>query len=103
GQPGVAAPLGVRDLGVAGGEPLDVHLVDDGVVHGDVRMAVPFPVEVRVDDDRLGDVRAAVGVVGDVLFARPVRETRPVPVDVAVDGAGVGVDQQLVGIAAQAR
>jgi hypothetical protein len=45
-------------------------------------------------------VRPGVGVVEGVLVAPGVGEAGLVPVDVAVDRLGVGVQQQLAGVAA---
>ncbi len=47
-QAGVRAPLCVRDLGMGGGEALDVYFVDDRLVQRHVRWPVVAPVEVRV-------------------------------------------------------
>src|SRR5690606_12542622 len=100
GQAGVGAPQRLRDARVGGGEPLDVHLVDDRLVEGHVGRAVAAPVEVGVDDHALGHVGGAVLVVAAVGVAEVVGEAGRVPVHPAVDGLGVGVEQQLVGVAA---
>src|SRR5690606_1798748 len=45
------------------------------------------------------DVGPAVGIVGGVGVVLRIRKAGPVPVDVAVDRLGVGIDQQLGGVA----
>ena len=102
GQPGVRAALGLRDVRVAGGEALDVDLVDDRLVELDVRRPVVAPVEVRVVHDRPGHERGAVVVVARVLVAERVGKAGRVPVDLSLDGLGVGVDEQLGRVAALA-
>ena len=101
-EPGVRAAQLLRDVGVQLGEALDVRLVDHGLVVGDRAAAVALPVEERVDHHAVGHVRRGVVVVARVLVAEVVGEERLVPVDLAVDGLGVGVEQQLVRVAAQA-
>ena len=100
-QPGVRAALLGRDLLVQLGHSLDVCLVDDRLVVGDVEASVALPVEERVDHHGLGHVRAGVVVVARVLVAEGVAVQALVPVDVARGGLGVGVEQQLVRVAAQ--
>ncbi len=97
---GAADLLGDARVGL--GEALDVRLVDDRLVVRGARVAVVVPVEVRADDDRLAHVRAGVLLVVGVLVAPGVGEAGLRPVDVAVDGLGVGVEQQLVRVAAVA-
>jgi hypothetical protein len=101
-QAGVGAPKRLGDVGVRGREPLDVHLVDDRLVQRHVGCAVGAPVEVGADDHDLRHVRRAVGVVAAIGVAEVVGEAGRVPVDAAVDGLGIGVEQQLVGIASLA-
>ena len=88
GQPGVGAAQVVRDVRVPGGEALDVQLVDDGVVPGDVRPPVAAPREAVVEHHHRprherGRVQVVVAVAGRVVD------------EVALDGPGVRVDQQL--------
>ena len=72
GEPGVGAAQLRRQVRVAGGEPLDVQLVDDRVVEGDVGAAVVAPVESAVDDDPLGHAPGVVLLVAhQVIAARP--------------------------------
>ena len=101
-QSGVRPALLLRHVRVQLGEPLDVRLVDEGLVVGDVEAAVALPVEERVDDHAVGHVRRGVVVVARVLVAEVVAEQRLVPVDLAAGRLGVGVEEQLVGVAAQA-
>ena len=103
GQARVGALLLGWHARVAGGQALDVGLVDDGLVPRRARRAVVRPVEVGVRHDRLGHERSRIGVVADsVVLAQLVRVDRRIPLDLAVDRLGVGVEEQLVGIAAQA-
>ena len=101
-QAGVRPALLLRHVGVQLGEALDVRLVDEGLVVGDGGAAVALPVEERVDDHAVGHVRRGVVVVAGVLVAEVVGEERLVPVDLAGRGLGVGVEEQLVGVAALA-
>ena len=95
-------------VGVQRGDALDVGLVDDGLVPRGAGVAVVAPVEVRVRHDRLRDERRAVR---RMLGAPPgasaspdlVGEHRVGPLDLAVERLGVGVHQQLVGVAEQRR
>ena len=88
--------------GVVPREAADVHLVDDRLLDRDVRVPVPFPVEVAPVGDATGCSRdvvdragaeVAVGVVG-IGVVVPERIAR-LPVKVARDGRRVGVDQRL--------
>ena len=97
----VGAPQLGRHVGVAHGQAPDVGLVHQRLVPRGPRVAVVAPVEVRVGHHHPGHVRGAVegrrravGVVG----VGP--EHRRVPVHLTLDGLGVGVDQQLVRVAA---
>ena len=101
-ETGVRPALLLGHLRVQLGEALDVRLVDEGLVVGDGEAAVALPVEERVDHHAVGHVRGGVVVVGAVLVAEVVAEERLVPVDLAGGRLGVGVEQELVGVAAQA-
>ena len=101
GEAGVRAPQLLGDVGVELGESLDVGLVDDRLVVGDVEGPVTLPVEERVDHDAVRHVRGGVVVVARVRVAEVVAEQRLVPVDLAAGGLGVGVEQQLVRVAPQ--
>ena len=90
-----------RDLRVEHRHAADVGFVDDGLVQRCIGRTVVAPVEVGVADDRLGDVTSGVGVVARLRVVELVGEARRVPVDVAGDRLGVGVEQQLVRVAAQ--
>ena len=102
GEAGVRAAQLLGDLGVQLGEPLDVSLVDQALVVGDVEAAVALPVEERVDDDAVQHVGGRVVVVARVGVAEVVAVQRLVPVDGAGRGLGVGVEQQLVRVEPQA-
>ena len=99
-ETGVGAAQRLGDVGVRDREALDVRLVDHRLVVGDARVAVAAPVEERVDDHRLGHERRGVLLVALVGRAERVAEHRLVPLHRAVEGLGVGVDQQLVRVAA---
>ncbi len=101
GQAGVGAAQLLGDVGVELGQPLDVGLVDDRLVVGDVRAPVTLPVEERVDHDAVRHVRPGVVVVARVRVAEVVAEQGLVPVDLAAGCLGVGVEEQLVGVAPQ--
>ena len=84
-------------------EALDVGFVEDGIVPGDRRRGVVFPVETVVGDDGLehdGGVVAPVERQVTALRADLVAEVRVVPAKTRVQGACVRVEQQLVGIEA---
>jgi hypothetical protein len=101
-QPRVGAPQRRRDPGMGHGEPLDVHLVDDGVGVAVPRTDAAGPVERRVDHQAPGDV------TGRVELARPVGIGGVVAEDLGSEphrpggGPGVRVEQQLGRVAAQA-
>ena len=101
-EPRVAAAQLLGDVRVGDGEALDVGLVDHRLVVGDARVPVAAPVEERVDDHGLRHERRRVGVVALVRAAEGVAEHRLVPLHRPVEGLRVGVDQQLVRVAAQA-
>jgi hypothetical protein len=100
-EPGVGAADVLGNLRVPLREALEVHLVDDRLVQLAAERPVAAPVERAVDDDRLGHVRTAVGVVAlQVVAAQRIGEHGRVPVDVPGDGAGIRIDEQLRRIAA---
>ena len=101
-EAGVRAAQLLGYVGVQLRQALDVGLVDDRLVVGDVEPAVALPVEERRDHDALHHVGGRVVVVARLGVAEVVAEERLVPVDVAAGGLGVGVEQQLVGVAALA-
>ena len=97
---GVGAADLLRHARVRLGEALDVRLVDDGVVVGQIRGAVVAPVEGRVGHHGQHRVAEAVhGVVRLVVVVEAVAEQGLVAVDLAVDRLGVRVKQQLGRIA----
>ncbi len=84
------------------GEPLDVHLVDDRVHRPAVQLGIAFPVvTLGVDHQRPGHERRRVGLARLGRIVRVLAEQRRVEVTAADDGAGVGVEEQLVRVAAQ--
>ena len=99
GQRGVGAADLLGDVRVGHGEALDVRLVDDRLVVGRARVAVVLPVEERADHDRLHHVRGAVELVALLRVLEVVAEQRLVPVGRTLDRLGVGVEQQLGGVA----
>ncbi len=98
----VGAPHLGGDGGVQGGEALDVDLIDHGLVQGDVGGPVVAPVEGGVHDHRQGHVGPAVGGARAVLVAEHVGEHLLAPAHLPGDGLGVGIEQQLGRVAAQA-
>jgi hypothetical protein len=90
------------------GQTLDVGLVDHRLVVLVPRRAVGAPVEERVDDDREQRVTEAVRGVGclrepELRVVEAVAEERLSPGHRPVDGLGIGVEQELGGIAPLAR
>ena len=103
-EPRVGAAQLLGDPGMALREPLHVDLVDDRLVPGRPRRPVVRPVEVRARHHALGHVGARVEVVDRaVRVVEAVGEHRLVPVHLALDRGRVWVQQQLGGMAAQAR
>ena len=101
GEAGVGAAQRLGDVGVAGGEPLDVHLVDrPSRARRAGGRSLPQS-KYGLCDDALRHVRRAVVVVARVLVADVVAEARLVPVDRPLDRLGVGVEEQLGRVAAQ--
>ncbi len=101
GDGGVRAAQLLGHARVTEREPLDVGLVDDRLVHPVRRRTVDAPVEERVVDHPPGHVRRAVGGVGLIVVVEVVGEAGRVPVDLALDRLGVGVEEQLAGVAPQ--
>ena len=99
-QAGVRPAQLLGHVGVQLREALDVRLVDDRLVVGDVQASVALPVEERVDHHAVRHVLRGVLVVAGLRIAEGVAEQRLVPVDLAAGRLGVGVEQQLVGVAA---
>ena len=100
---GVGAAQLLGDVGVQLGEALDVDLVEDRVCHRPARSAVIAPVELRRHQHRARYVRRRVAVVGSIRVIGRMTVDRRVPVHLARNRAGIGVEQQLRGIAADAR
>ncbi len=103
GQAGVGAPQAGGHVRPESGEALHVQLVDHGVVPRGAGMGVVAPREEGVGHHRPGDMGGGVAPVALVVGpARAVAEHGLVPVEAAVDGQGVGVDEQLGRVEAQA-
>jgi hypothetical protein len=100
GHAGVRPAQLLGELRVARGEALDVDLVDDRLVPGRARRPIGAPVEERVRDHGARHEGRAVVVVAAERLAEHVREHGGVPLHGAVDRLGVGVEQQLVRVAA---
>ena len=104
-KPGVGAAQRSRDARVRIAEAPDVGLVDDGLVPGPARGPIAAPVEVGMGDDRARREGRAVAVVGLQILAlasHAIGEDGLIPADVTLDGPGVGVEEQLGRVAAQA-
>ena len=83
-------------------EPLDVRLVEHRVVVAVARGAIFLPLEERIRHDRLHDMRGGVLRVALLRVSERIREARGRPVDRPFVGLGVGIQQELAGIAAMA-
>ena len=93
------------DSGMLDRHPLDMALVDHGLVPRNLRRAVTLPVERRIDHDALGHGAAGVAVVARQVLpgaAGGVAVHRIVPAHRPGDGPGVGVEDELGGIEAEA-
>ena len=105
-QPAIGAAPARRDVVALLRQALDVGLVDDGVLPGDVRPDLAAaPVEVLVDHDRLRHAARVVAAVEGKILARAagaIAEMRVAPDQPSGDPLGVGIEQQLVGIEAVA-
>ena len=104
GQAGVGAADVRGHVHVEVGHAAHMSLVNDRIMVGDVRVPVGAPVEVGVDHHRFHRVPGRVQRVHRRIVVRafePVGEQAFIAVDVAFDGIGVGVEQQLVRVAAQ--
>ena len=98
-HPSVGAAQLLWHVGVQLREALDVHFVEDRVGHRPARTAVVAPVEIRGHEHRARRTRS----LSSVRFIRiigGVTVDRRVPADLTCDRAGVGVEQQLGGVAA---
>ena len=99
-EAGVRPPQVRIDVRVQLRQPLDVRLVDDGLVEWRTGRLVVAPGEGRVHDDAPGHERPAVGRVHLVGCVRPMPEHRRLPAHVTLDGLRVRIDQELRRIAA---
>ncbi len=83
------------------GETLHVGFVNDGVVPGNLAMqGLALPIEAGVDHDAFGHEGRAVALVEGSVVARFhfVAVDRRIPFQFAEVRAGVGIEQQFVGI-----
>src|SRR5690606_23937932 len=81
--------------------PFDMHFVDDRLVPGQPDARVAIPVEAWFMYDAFRHERRAVGLAHYVVFrADLVREHRVVPGYAAVNRFRVGIEQELVWVAA---
>ena len=105
-QPAIGAAQVRRDVLALLGQALDVRLVDDGVVPGDMRPDLAAaPVEGLVDHHRLGHAARIVAPVEREVLARAagaIGEMRVAPDQPAGQPLGIGIEQQLVGVEAVA-
>ncbi len=97
---GVGSALLLGNVRVQLGEALDVRLVDDRLVVRRARHAVAVPVEERVHHHAQHHVRGGVLVVDRVLVTEVVAEEGLVPVELARHRLRVGVEEELVRVAA---
>src|SRR5207248_859051 len=105
GQAEICAPLVLGYVGVAHTDALHVRLVDDRFAPWHRGCPVVAPVELIVDDNRFGYAPRRIVDVACQVFgatAESIAEDRRAPVDPPGDGAGVRIDQQFVGIEADA-
>ena len=104
-EPLEGAGAGTADLRVALGHALDVRLVDHRLGPAAPRAAVRAPGVGGVDDPALrhgaGAVAAVEAEVG-LRAADPVAVERVVPAKLAGERAGIGVEEELVGVEAVA-
>ena len=94
-----------RHVGMAHRDALDVGLVDDRVLPRHLRQPVVPPLEPVLDDGaERGERRAVARVEAEVLVrvADLVAEEAVVPPDGAADALGVGVEEDLVRVEAEA-
>ena len=102
GDPAVGAPELLGHPRVPDRRAADVGLVDDRVGPAGAQRPVAVPVEERVHDHAAGHERRRVGVVALLRVRPPVPEHRFVPPDRSLDRLGVGIEEQLGGVAPQA-
>ena len=105
GEAGEGAAFVLGDPGVLPGQATHMGLVDDGVGPGDAGRTIVAPVEGFVGDDAFRHGGRAVAPVERQVAARRWQAKavqRVGPAQVAGQCAGVGVEQELVGIEAVA-
>ena len=101
GEPGIGPAQLHRDVGVALREPLDMDLIYDRVGVGDLRRAVVAPVECVAQDNPARHERCRIQVAVTVRRTARIAQDFIAPGDVAVYRPGVGIEQKLVGVAAE--
>jgi hypothetical protein len=102
-QPGIGAAHFGRNMRVQAGEALDVQLIDDGLMPGNIGRAVPVPIKAGIDHLALEHAGRAVAAAEAQILAGAadaVTELGIAPLDGADNRFGVGVQQQLVRIEA---
>ncbi len=97
---GISPPDVLWNMGVKMGKPLDMGLIDDRVVIGDLWRMVVLPVVVLIDNDGFrrkgGAVRGGHNKV--VSRGQIVTEQRVIPFNRAGDRLCIGIDHHLVGV-----
>src|ERR1700677_4350604 len=103
----VRTPLPRGHGGMELRETAHMGLIDDRVVPWNgPRSGLPFPIEVRVDDDALRHERRAVTLVERQVLrlgSKGVAEALRLPFELTNMGSGVGIEHQLIGVEAMTR
>src|SRR6266545_7255086 len=106
GEAGVGATPRLGQMGMAGGQPFDVNLVEERVVPRGPRGLVMLPGKRRVDHETLREVRSAVApITTEIRFGvGPERIAKEglVPPYPAGNGLGVGIKEELGRVEAMA-
>jgi hypothetical protein len=100
-QPGIGAAHFGRNMRVQAREALDMQLIDDGLMPGNIGAAVPLPIKAGIDHLALEHAGCAVATAEAQVLpgaADAVTELGIAPGDGADNRLGVGVEQQLVRI-----
>ena len=103
GEAGVGPAQGLRNAGMSPAEALDVGLVDDRVGVGDRRRSIAAPVEAVLENQAARHARRRIQVAVAIRVARRVAHDLVAPLDVAVYRPGIRIEEQLVGVAAEAQ
>jgi len=106
GEAGVGATPRLGQMGMAGGQPFDVDLVNERVVPRGPRGLVMLPGKRRVDHETLGEVRSTVAPVTTEVCVgvgpEKIAKEGLVPPYPAGKGLGVGIKEQLGRVEAMA-